>query len=363
MIVERLKLQQFRNYDNADVSFEKGLNIILGQNGAGKTNIVEGIYYLSFARSFRTLNFRDLIKKDKDFASISAKVLIDGNEKDIRIIITEEGQKIICNRVEITKLSSLADLINVIVFEPKDVNFFQASPRLRRSYLNMQLSKLSSKYLEACSKCAKLTKERNAILKSSNVNKVHLEVITDQLIENSYEVCKMRKEYLIKLEPLINKTLKAISSINRLVRLTYNSFVTFESKEDFMQNAKNAFKDSLENDLKYKVTNIGVHHEDFSTSLNEALIGNFGSQGEKRMVAITLKLAPYFMVEDKEKRPIVVLDDVLSELDQEHQEKLLAFLNKFNQVFITGTNIDSSCNATIYEVKNQNVVRRNNRGR
>ena len=363
MIVERLKLQQFRNYDNADVSFEKDLNIILGQNGAGKTNIVEGIYYLSFARSFRTLNFRDLIKKDKEFASISAKVLIDGNEKDIRIIITEEGQKIICNRVEITKLSSLADLINVIVFEPKDVNFFQASPRLRRSYLNMQLSKLSNNYLEACSKCAKLTKERNAILKSSNVNKVHLEVITDQLIENSYEVCKMRKEYLLKLEPLINKTLKAISSINRLVKLTYNSFVTFESKEDFMQNAKKAFKDSLENDLKYKVTNIGVHHEDVSTSLNEALIGNFGSQGEKRMVAIALKLAPYFMVEDKEKRPIVVLDDVLSELDQEHQEKLLAFLNKFNQVFITGTNIDSSCNATIYEVKNQNVVRRNNRGR
>ncbi|MCH5172169.1 MAG: DNA replication and repair protein RecF [Erysipelotrichales bacterium] len=363
MIVEKLTLKQFRNYERISVDFKEGINIILGQNGAGKTNLAEAIYYLSFARSFRTLNYRDLIMKDKDFASIEALVRIDDETKQIKMVLTEEGQKITCNKVEINKLSALADLINVIVFEPKDVGIFQASPRQRRSFLNMQLSKLSSKYLDACSNCARLTKERNAILKSTNPNKVHLEVVTKQLIEESYEVCLRRKEFITTLEPLINKTLSAISLINRKVTLKYNSYVEFDSKEDYIVKAQKAFKDTLENDLKYKVTTIGVHHEDFSTYLNGAIISNFGSQGEKRIVAIALKIAPYFLVEDRTKRPIVVLDDVLSELDQTHQNKMISFLEKFAQVFITGTHINENYKVTIYDVANQNILRRNTHGR
>lgn len=363
MIVEKLTLEQFRNYEKINVDFKEGLNIILGQNGAGKTNLVEAIYYLSFARSFRTLNHRDLIMKNREFASIEALVKIDDENKKIKMILTNDGQKITCNKVELSKLSELADLINVIVFEPRDVGIFQASPRLRRSFLNMQLSKLSSRYLEACTRCAKLTKERNAILKSTRPNVDHLEIVTNRLIEESYEVCLRRKEFITMLEPLINKTLSAISFINRKISLKYDSYVEFESKEDYFIKAQKAFKDSLENDLKYKVTTIGVHHEDFSTYLNEALISNFGSQGEKRLTSIALKIAPYFLVEDRAKRPIVVLDDVLSELDQTHQDKMINFLEKFSQVFITGTHINEKYKATIYDVANRNILRRNTHGR
>lgn len=363
MIVEKLILKQFRNYEKINVDFKEGINIILGQNGTGKTNLVEAIYYLSFARSFRTLNYRDLIMKDREFANIEALVKVEGEDKKIKMILTSEGQKIICNKVELNKLSELADLINVIVFEPRDVGIFQSSPRLRRSFLNMQLSKLSNRYLDACSKCAKLTKERNAILKSAKLNKDHLEIVTKRLIEESYEVCLKRKEFIAMLEPLINKTLVAISFINRKITLRYESYVEFNSKDEYFVKAQKAFNDCLENDLKYKVTTIGVHHEDFSTYLNGALISNFGSQGEKRIAAIALKIAPYFLVENKARRPIVVLDDVLSELDQQHQDKMINFLEKFNQVFITGTHINEKYKATIYDVANQNILRRDTHGR
>lgn len=363
MIVESLSLKQFRNYENIKVEFDKGLSFIIGNNGTGKTNLVEAIYYLSFSRSFRTSNFRDLIKQGEDFAIIEASVKIGDDNKHIKMIVTNEGQNISCNKVEIKKLSDLANLINVIVFEPKDVGIFQASPKIRRNFLNIQISKLSNKYLEACSRVTKLIKERNAILKMNNPNFNHLEIVTSQLIEESYEVCLKRKEFLLKLEPLINKTLTAISEKTRTVALKYDSYVQFENKEQYLANAQKAFKDSLESDLKYKVTTIGVHHEDFSAFLNEALISNFGSQGEKRLAAIALKLAPYFIVDEKEKRPIVVLDDVLSELDQAHQDNLIRLLEKFNQVFITGTNIDKKHCATIYEVANGNILRRKTHGR
>ncbi len=363
MIIENILLTQFRNYEKISVDFEEGLNIILGQNGSGKTNLVEAIYYLSFARSFRTLNHQDLIMNGKNFASIEATIKFDDEIKQIRMLITNDGQKITCNKVEISKLSELVNLINVIVFEPRDVGIFQASPKLRRNFLNMQLSKLSNKYLNACSRCAKLTKERNAILKSSNPNKEYLEIITQQLIEESYEICLRRREFIKTLEPLINKTINAISFSKRKVTLNYNSYVDFESKDDYLIKAKTAFNEALENDLKYKATTIGVHHEDFSTNLNGANISNFGSQGERRIVAIALKIAPYFLVTDKFKRPIVILDDVLSELDQVHQNKLLDFLEKFTQVFITGTTIDEINKATIYDVINQNILRRNTHGR
>lgn len=363
MIVENLSLKQFRNYENIKVEFSKGLNFIVGNNGTGKTNLVEAIYYLSFARSFRTNNFRDLIRQSQDFALIDACAKIDDEQKQIKMIITNEGQNISCNKVEIKKLSDLANLLNVIVFEPKDVGIFQTSPKIRRNFLNMQISKLSSKYLEVYSRVSKLLKERNAILKTNNPNLDHLEIVTDQLVKESYEVCLKRKEFLLKLEPLINKTLTVISGKERHITLKYEAYVQFENKEQYLANAKKAFKDNLESDLKYKVTTIGVHHEDFSTYLNGALISNFGSQGEKRLTAIALKLAPYFVIDDKEKRPIVVLDDVLSELDQTHQDNLIRLLEKFNQVFITGTNIDEKYQATIYDVADGNILRRNTHGR
>ena len=191
----------------------------------------------------------------------------------------------------------------------------------------------------------------------------HLEVVTKQIIELSYEICQARKQYLKQIEPIVNKILDEISFINRKVELRYRGFVDFETKEQFLENAEKAFKSTLEADLKRKATTIGVHHEDFSTSLNGAEISVCGSQGEKRLVAIAIKLSPYFLLKEKKMKPVVVLDDAFSELDKTHQDKLVKFLQKFNQVFITGTEINKDYDATIYEVANKKVIRRNNRGR
>lgn len=364
MIVESLVLKNFRNYEKVGVKFAQGLNILVGKNGSGKTNVVEAIYYLSFARSFRTYSYQDLIKNQCEYGVIEAVAKNDKVQKKIRMVISKDGQKIMCNDVELTRLSDLATILNVLVFDPRDVLIFQSSPRIRRSFLNMQLSKLSPKYLEECSKCAKLTKERNAVLKSKNFNKTYLEVLDEQIITLSYEIVKARSAFIRKLEPIINKILRHIIDGERQVHLKYQSFVEeCDSFEEFKVKAKDAFANALESDLKYKATTIGVHREDFSTTLNDTDLGQFGSQGEKRMVAISLKLAPYFLVEEKSEKPIVVLDDVLSELDPQHQDKLIDFVSKFNQVFITGTEISEKYKATVYEVANQNIMRRKTHGR
>lgn len=360
MIIKSLRLKNFRNYESVAIEFAKGLNIICGQNGAGKTNLVEAIHYLSLARSFRTNENSDLIAHDKESATIEAVVIEGVSEKNIKIVINGEKRQVSVGRREIKKLSELTELADVIVFEPRDVNLFQATPKNRRTFIDVHLSKNSRVYLRAITRYEKLHNERNEILKNATPDLIHLDVVTDMLIEESEKIVNSRQEYLTKLEPMVNRVIKAISPKTRKVVLEYQPFIAANEKQ-FIEAAKNAFKKSLENDLRKKVTNIGIHREDFSTTLNGHNIALFGSQGEKRMVALALKVAPYFLIEDKDKRPIIVLDDALSELDQEHARHLLEFFMKFEQVFITGTKIEEN-NASFYEVVDRNIVRRLSHG-
>ncbi len=356
MIIETLKLKNFRNYETVEMTFTKGLNFICGLNGAGKTNIVEAIHYLSLARSFRSQNSNDLIRYGESFGAIEANIKRDTQSHNVRIVISEDKRSISINQKEIKKISELSEIVNVIVFEPRDVGIFQAIPKIRRNYMDVSIAKNSRIYLQVMSDYEKLLAERNEILKSNQVNREHLDIVTQQMIELSYEIVTHRAKFIKDLEPTINKVIKNISEKQRVIALTYNSFVEANSKAQFLESAKNAFAKALENDLKRRVTTIGVHREDFSTALNNKNLAAFGSQGEKRISALALKVAPYFLVGDKENRPIVVLDDVLSELDEEHAERLLKFFEKFEQVFITGTKIEIT-NASTYEVLDRNVRR------
>lgn len=356
MIVSNLVLRNFRNYDWLDVKFEKGINFIVGDNAAGKTNIVEAIHFLSLARSFRTSKNTDLIKERRQFATIEARVEEDTTHKSIVAILTPSHKKISCNGKPIKRISDLSDLINVIVFEPKDSLMFNDSPMVRRNFLDINLSKKSKGYLESLMIFEKLLNERNAILKKEELDLVQLEVVTDQLIDVQESIVKYRQLFVGEINKLLSKVIESIKGDNESAYLEYEPYVKFE--KNYKQIATRAYEKNLESDIKHKMTQVGIHREDFKMILNGNDVSTYGSQGENRIAVIALKLTPYFLIEDKDKKPIIVLDDVMSELDQEHKKRLIKFLRKFEQVFITSTSSNVS-NTSIYEVNKHIVTRRN----
>ena len=356
MIVSKLTLRNFRNYGWVELEFAPGLNIIVGDNAQGKTNIVESIHFLSLARSFRNGENADLIMKSRQFATIEATVEQSATKKEIRAVLTPSAKKITCNGKQVKRISELSGLINVIVFEPKDALMFNDSPLVRRNFLDINLSKKSPLYLEALMRYEKLLRERNAILKNDNVDQIQLDVVTKQIIEVSETIVKYRSAYVNEINNVLSKIVTAIKGEKEEARLVYSPFVKNDSK--FKETALHAYERMRDSDIKRKATQIGIHREDISMILNGEDVATHGSQGENRIVVIALKLAPYFLIEDKDLRPIVVLDDVMSELDKEHKERLIAFLRKFEQVFITSTTANIK-NASIYEVKEHKVTRRN----
>lgn len=356
MIIKSLVLRNFRNYDFASVEFDPKLNIIVGENGAGKTNLVEAIYFLSLARSFRTSEYGDLIKNKRQYSTIEARVEQDTINKDIVALMTSNAKKFTCNDKQIRKISDLSKLINVIVFEPKDTLMFSDSPLVRRNYLDINLSKKSPIYLENLMIFEKLLRERNSILKGEKIDKTQLQVVTDQLIDVQETICKYREAYVNEINNVLSKIIGKLKGEEEVAQLVYLPFVKLDDK--FKLSCARAYAHNEESDIKHKMTQIGIHREDMKMMLNGKDISEQGSQGENRIAVIALKIAPYFLIDEKEKKPIIILDDVMSELDDEHRQRLLTFIRNLEQVFITTTKTDI-LDASIYEVSEHTITRRN----
>lgn len=338
MNVKNLYLRHYRNHDLLNLNFNPGINIITGENASGKTNIVEAIYYLSLARSFRGVEDLDLIKRKSEYAEIDSDVCEGDIKRHIHILIAEKGRAVYVNGKKVSKLSELTKCVNVLLFEPKDVMLFKGSPRERRNYLDVNLSKMFPSYLDYILRYEKVLRERNELLKSNNVDQKLLDATTEMLVKYSGPIIEYRTKFVKDINDILIKITRALTGVKGILEINYKPFIP--AGVNFKEECLDAYKRSLDSDIKHKATSIGVHREDFSIALNGRDIGTFGSQGENRIVALALKLSPYFMFSDKEKRPIVVLDDVMSELDSSHQKRLISFLRKFEQVFITGTKLE-----------------------
>ena len=357
MIVKKLILRNFRNYDYAKVEFDPKLNVIVGENAAGKTNLVEAIYFLSLARSFRTSETSDLIKNKRQFSQVEASVEQDTINKDIVALMTSSSKKFVCNDKPIRKLSDLSKIINVIVFEPKDTLMFSDSPLVRRNYLDINLSKKSPIYLENLMMFEKLLRERNAILKKDIIDKIQLNVVTEQMIGVEETICKYRAAYISEINSLLSKLITKLKGEDQTAELLYLPFMKLDDK--FKVSCARAYEHNVESDIKHKMTQLGIHREDMRLILNGKDISEQGSQGENRIAVIALKIAPFFLIEDKALKPIIILDDVMSELDDERKRRLLTFIqNELEQVFITTTKTNIK-DASIYEVSEHIITRRN----
>lgn len=348
MFVKSLTIKNFRNHKYLSYDFSNKINVITGSNGSGKTNIVEAIYYLSLARSFRTQNNIDLINDGQETAIIIAEVLEGQIKREIRVVINKDCKKVYLNNKPINKLSELAKSINVILFEPKDVLMFKSSPKVRRNFLDISLSKKSDSYLDYISRYSKILKQRNELLKKTKIDENLLSVLTEMMIKLSKQIIRFRQLYVESINEVLDKIYFSLTGKKDDVKVVYYPFIDID--DEYQAKATELFEKSKESDIKKKATSIGIHREDFKVLMNNHDIATYGSQGENRIVTLALKLSPYFIIKDREKRPIVVLDDVMSELDENHKNKLIDFIRKLEQVFITATEIEVK-DASIYKTK------------
>ena len=351
MIVRELELHNFRNYESLKANFKEGLNYIYGENASGKTNILEAIYFLSLTRSFRTNDLVELIKKDAVFASILAKISDENSTKTLEITFSEKGKKILLNNKKVSKISELNSLINVISFIPRNTNLLKDSPKERRKFLNIYLSKLSNRYLKTLSIYEKILKERNDAFKAYKINYTLIDILTNQLAELNKEIFLYRKKFISHINDFLSDVYRNVSIKEEKLTMKYESFINVEGTiEKFI---KEEFQKVREEELKKKQTLIGVHKDDFKLFLDDRDVGLYGSQGENRISVISLILSLYFL--NKVQQPIIVLDDVLSELDEKHEENLLKYLENFSQIFITNTAKSQFFNKNYYRLEDKKL--------
>ena len=358
MILTNLKLKNFRNYDDLDLTFNKKINIFIGNNAQGKTNILESIYVLSLTKSHRTNKDLYLIKQNSLFTKIIGTI----NDNDIinkyEVLINENGKRVSINDKPLKKVSEYLSKINAIMFCPDDLEIIKGSPQERRSFFNISISGFNNNYVRYLNEYNKILKTRNEYLKNYEIiNKDYLDVLTNKLIDLNIYIYNERKKYVETINKYLKDIYKDITGKENIV-LKYDSFMNNDDRNEL----EDKFNMVYNNELFQKVTLLGVHKDDFSIFIDDVKINNYGSQGQHRIAILCLKLAEIKIYEEEyNKKPILLLDDIFSELDSTKKTNIIKFIKNDLQVFITSTdlnNIDKKIikEADIYKIDNGKVV-------
>lgn len=333
MNVQELKIHHFRNYPEASFSFEPGaIHVFYGENAQGKTNILESIYYLSHLRSFRTSKTTAMIAHDQKQARIESQIENKGRRETLSVSLGTSGksQELFHSSV---KASDFIGHCNAILFCPDDLSLFSASPKNRRSFMDLEMVKLSRSYTTYLSRYQKLLKARNQALKSYPVDDNLIEVYTQQMIEVQSILIHQRSEFIKKLEKLSQQALQTFSDTEKL-QIRYKGPVSSEG--DISQKLQEAYQKSRSRDYQTKTTTVGIHKDDVEFIFNGHPLIQNASQGQKRTVLLAVKLGLAEMIREKSGQyPILLLDDVFSELDPARKRKFIHLLPQGMQIFIT----------------------------
>lgn len=367
MFLKNINLVNFRNYDNVYLELNPGINIIYGENAQGKTNLLESIYFLALTKSHRSLNDISLIKNNCISSKITGCCNINEIDNNFEIVINKTNKKCKIDNKEIKILSEYISNIKVIIFFPEDLDLIKSSPDVRRRYINIQISQLDKNYFKVLSNYNKLLKIRNGLLKDYLKNKKiddnYFEIITDYLIENAIYIYIMRKKYIDKINEYAKDIYKNISGYNDFfINYKINSDLNITSKEEIKVQLINKFKDIYEVEKKTGTTMIGPHRDDIEFILSGKNLKLYGSQGQQRMAVISLKLAEISIFKKyNDDYPILLLDDVFSELDDFKKNNLLNYIKGDIQTIITTTeltNLDDKIlkNAKLINIKDGLII-------
>ncbi len=361
MIIKRLELADYRNYDSLDLQFDKGTNILYGDNAQGKTNILEAIYVAATTKSHKGSKDNEIVNFNKEEAHIRTYLEKEGVETRVDMHLRKNKSKgIAIDGQKIKKAADLLGLCNVVFFSPEDLNIIKNGPAERRRFVDMELCQLDSFYLYNLNHYNKIVNQRNKLLKDMYMNpelRDTLAIWDSQLVSFGSKIIERRKLFTDQLNEIIYDIHKKLSGGKEDIYVSYEPDVSIESFE-------NRLKANQERDIKLKQTTAGPHRDDFSFMNNNIDIRRFGSQGQQRTAALSLKLSEIELVKKIAKdTPILLLDDVLSELDSNRQNYLLNSIGDI-QTIITCTGLEEFVNNRfevnkIYKVTNGVVASEN----
>ena len=344
MIIKSLNLENFRNYENLSIEFDKGTNVLTGENAQGKTNILEALYICSTTKSHKGSKDSEIIKFDSDESHIKCIIEKENENKTIDYHLRKGKLKIIAiDHEKLKKTSELIGVLNVVLFSPEDLNIIKGGPSFRRTFVDMQICRLDSSYVFNLSNYNKIIDQRNKLLKDIYFQPALRETLNiwdSQLQSYGSQVIKKRKEFIDELNEIDKEFHYKLTGQKEFIEIKYAPD-TEEDKIEYM------LKQNSERDLKSKMTSSGPHRDDFIININGTDARKFGSQGQQRTAALSLKLAEIEIIKRKTgDNPILLLDDVLSELDTNRQSMLLESIDNI-QTIITCTGLDEFINERI----------------
>lgn len=361
MRIESIELKSYRNYDQLHMDFSQGTNILYGDNAQGKTNILEAIYVCATTKSHRGSKDREIIQFNRDESHI--KITISKRDVPYRIdmhLKKNKAKGVAVNGVPIRKASELFGIVNVVFFSPEDLNLIKNGPAERRRFIDLELCQLNKLYVHSLVQYNRIVTQRNKLLKDLFLRSDYeetLDIWDMQLLQYGREIIRYREEFVKQLNGIIMEIHGRLSGGKEQIKILYEPNVSVDAFEDTV-------KKNRQQDIKQKTTLTGPHRDDLSFVVNGIDIRRFGSQGQQRTAALSLKLAEIELVKKiVHDYPILLLDDVLSELDSSRQNHLLSGINHI-QTVITCTGLEEFVSNRfqidkIFKVVNGTVISEN----
>lgn len=340
MFLNKLHLTNFRNYRDQKIDFHTGTNILFGNNGQGKTNIIESLYYLALTKSFKTNNDLNLILSSETFFRIQGDFTTEQGKKMISAIAfsAADGKRLNYNNQRIQKFSEYIGSIPMVLLAPSDLDITQAGPHQRRKFLDIMLSQASKIYLHHLLQYRRSLKQRNLLLQQPKLDEHLLQSWEDALVQQGTILIEKRIEAIEKLDDLVKDYYMRMSGGTEKVKLVYQSTFPIKEQEKIPESFHSALRQNFSKDQQNQTTSIGPHRDEVLLLINGKSLKAIGSQGEHKTFIIALKMAEYHYLQSVQKNlPLLLFDDIFGELDAGRIGNMINSLSQTGQVFITTT--------------------------
>lgn len=342
MKIKSINITNFRNYSSQNVNFSDGLNIIVGKNAQGKTNLLESIFMCAIGRSPRTSKDKDLIKWNCTYSRINLNVEKKLGKKEIDIYLFKDQNKAIkIDKIGIKKIGQLMGNFNAIYFSPDDLKLIKESPEERRKFMDIDLCQFDKNYFYTLSSYNQILQQRNKLLKTGNERalKETISIWSDQLATQGAKLILARLTLVENLKEKVKSIHKFLTNGKEELNISYQGY-TAETENDLKLLLLKKYEEAIDKDIKLGFTTVGPHRDDIKIESNGIDLRSFGSQGQQRTASLSLKLAELEVFKDNTfEYPVLLLDDVLSELDRDRQQKLLEIVKPI-QTILTCTEFD-----------------------
>jgi DNA replication and repair protein RecF len=340
MVLQKLQLTNFRNYNREEIDFRSGTNILFGRNGQGKTNILESLYYLALTKSFRTNSDQNLILTTENYFRIEGEFKTEKGRKLSSSIAysASEGKRLNLNNQKISKFVDYIGTIPLVLLAPSDLGISQGGPHQRRQFIDIMLSQASQLYLHSLLQYRRALKQRNLLLQQNNIDDAVMAAWDQALIQHGTAIIEKRLETIAELDQRVKQFYLKLSGGTDQVKLIYQTSFTLKKEAKLEEAFLEGLNKNAEKDRQSGTTSCGPHRDEILFLINGKPLRWMGSQGEHKTFIIALKMAEYeYLGSNQKSLPLLLFDDIFGELDQNRIKNMIGSLNQIGQVFITTT--------------------------